>query len=229
MPGDVVLRWGPRTVGVLTRGSRALRGRELHPAERALRDALPLARRPDFTVGRQAARAALAAVGRAGPVLRSGPLPLFPAGVRGSLSHCAGRVGAALVSRDPAVAAVGIDVERVGRLSELGIRRALNEGELARLPPGGAERARQATIVFGAKESLYKAATTLLPGGRWRPEPADMDIGVAGDGTLRVSLGGAGLGPGLAFTGRVRRVGPYVVTYVLVTWHPGVQPGNFST
>lgn len=228
MSDDLVVRWGPDTVGLLTLGRREARRGDLHPAERELFDALPVARRTDFAVGRRAAGAALAALGRTGPVLRSGALPLFPAGVRGSLSHCAGRAGAALVSRDPAVAAVGVDVERVGRLSELGVRRALNRNEWQRLPPAQEARTAQATALFSAKESLFKAATALVPGGR-APDIGTMDVDVAGDGSLHLGFGAHVPFPAHVFSGRLGRVGPYVVTFVVAVRRPGAQPRKSPT
>ena len=84
----------------------------LFPAEQAaLRTAGPR-RRAEFAAGRSCARAALATLGvAAGPIL-PGPAgqPLWPAGVTGSITHCAGYQACA-VARTTDVAAIGIDAE----------------------------------------------------------------------------------------------------------------------
>lgn len=133
--------------------------RGLFPAEEAVvRTAGPW-RRAEFAAGRACARVALAALGLpAAPVLagRAGE-PRWPAGVTGSITHCAG-YRACAVARATDVAAIGIDAEPD-----------------ATLPPGligsvasGAEKAwiaRQAAagpavcwdrLLFSAKEAAAK-------------------------------------------------------------------------
>src|SRR6516225_8640665 len=89
----------------------------LFPAEEpAVRTAGPR-RRAEFTAGRRCAREALARLGLpAAPVLagRAGE-PRWPAGVTGSITHCAG-YRACAVARTADVTALGIDAEPDARL-----------------------------------------------------------------------------------------------------------------
>jgi 4'-phosphopantetheinyl transferase EntD len=108
-------------------------------------------RRRDFLLGRFAARRALDQLGGpAGPVLTERGAPLFPAPAAGSISHSSG-VAVALAGR---AAALGVDVE-LRRLSERGARYICAPEEL-RWIAGDADRA---TVLFSAKESVYKALT----------------------------------------------------------------------
>jgi 4'-phosphopantetheinyl transferase EntD len=117
-------------------------------------------RRAEFAAGRECAHAALAQLGApAGPILpgRAGE-PRWPAGVVGSITHCAG-YRACAVARTEDVAAIGIDAEPA---------RALPPG-LAQAVAVGAERrwlteSRPAEpdvprdlVLFCAKEAVYKA------------------------------------------------------------------------
>jgi len=104
----------------------------LFPAEEeALRTAGPR-RRAEFAAGRSCARAALAALGvAAGPIL-PGPAgqPLWPAGVTGSITHCAGYQACA-VARVTDVPAIGIDAEPDAPLPAGLIERIATAPELA--------------------------------------------------------------------------------------------------
>ncbi|WP_167858805.1 hypothetical protein [Streptomyces albus] len=88
----------------------------LHPQERELEQQLAPARRADFAAGRLAAARALQALNVHGPVLRDGRRPLFPEDAHGSISHCAGHIGACFASIHPQVLATGVDIERTDRL-----------------------------------------------------------------------------------------------------------------
>jgi len=132
----------------------------LLPGEAAAVATAGRVRRTEFAAGRACARAALAELGvPPGPVLpgRAGE-PVWPAGVVGSLTHCAG-YRACAVARAGDLAAIGIDAEP---------DRALPGGVLAAVA-GDAERSRIADLcaadpgvpwdllLFCAKESVYKA------------------------------------------------------------------------
>jgi len=117
-------------------------------------------RRREYATVRRCAREALAALGLPpGPVL-SGPKrePLWPDGVVGSLTHCAGYRAAALArARD--LASIGVDAEPNeplpdGVLASIALPEELAQtAELA--AAGGAvcwDR-----LLFSAKESIYKA------------------------------------------------------------------------
>jgi 4'-phosphopantetheinyl transferase EntD len=136
---------GPRLPGALAGAERA-----------AIATADP-GRRAEFAAGRACAHAALAHLGaRPGPLL-SGPAgePRWPAGVVGSLTHCAG-YRACAVARTQAVAALGIDAEPA-RALPAGLIQAVAAGpercRLAELGPG----APWELLLFCAKEAVYKA------------------------------------------------------------------------
>jgi 4'-phosphopantetheinyl transferase EntD len=134
-----------------------LPGEALLPEEEPLVARAVAKRRAEFTTVRTCARRALAQLGLpAGPVL-SGQRrePLWPAGVVGSLTHCAG-YRAAAVAWATDLATVGIDAEPHDELPE---------GVLVRVSlPGERVHLRQLSrgvhwdrVLFSAKESVYKA------------------------------------------------------------------------
>lgn len=116
----------------------------------AVANAVPL-RQHEFASGRALLRELLgtAAAIPIGPTRA----PLLPAGVVGSLAHDR-MVVVAVVSRDPSVAALGIDVEPSEPLS----------GEMARVILRDDERDVDAHLAFTLKEAAYKAWST--GGGR---------------------------------------------------------------
>src|SRR5688572_25742384 len=71
------------------------------------------ARRREFITTRRCAREALAKLGHAPVVIRSGPKrePLWPAGLVGSITHTTGFRAAAIAPRS-VIGSVGIDAER---------------------------------------------------------------------------------------------------------------------
>jgi 4'-phosphopantetheinyl transferase EntD len=117
-------------------------------------------RRREFITARRLARTALAELGLPAAPIRSGASrePIWPAGVVGTLTHCAGYRAAAIARRTD-VASVGIDAEPGGPLPE-GVSRLVirpAEGEMierltARTPEVSWDR-----LLFSAKESVYKA------------------------------------------------------------------------
>ena len=131
----------------------------LHPAEQALAQPMAAARRREFATGRLCAHRALAALGvRDAPVMRGQRrMPLWPDGVVGSITHSGGACAAA-VARRAEFAGVGLDAEALEPLSERVLARICSDAErraLARLPEHAPEL--WGTVVFSAKESLYKA------------------------------------------------------------------------
>lgn len=120
----------------------------------------------EFLAGRLAAREALCPFGLAGSTVAIGSArePLWPAGVEGSISHSqlAGQ-GVALCGVRPAQGGMGLDLEawlEADQAAQLwpGI---VDEDEWGRLEAGagavGLDRAQGLTLVFSAKESLFKA------------------------------------------------------------------------
>lgn len=129
---------------------------DIYPEEaNAVERAVP-SRRHEFARGRGAARAALSALGLTPCPIPVGPdrEPLWPDGVVGSITHCDGLV-ATVVARESRLAAVGIDAEPAVALP--GETRSLVLRPPERSPDPVVE-----TIVFSAKESIYKALFPLV-------------------------------------------------------------------
>lgn len=133
----------------------------LHPEEARALGAVAELRRAEFTAGRACAHAALAALGvPAAPIGRADDrAPRWPAGVVGSITHCAGYVAAAVATAATA-RALGVDAEPNQPLPHdvlATIASATERRWLAAPPPGTTCWDR---LLFSAKESVYKA---------WRP------------------------------------------------------------
>lgn len=117
-------------------------------------------RRSDFLAGRVCAAQALeaAGAGRAAYVPRSADgLPVWPSGWVGSISHSAEWAAAAVAQADHCLA-LGLDIqERVSpRVMTEVLPLIASEPELARASPYF-ERRSALTLLFSAKEALYKA------------------------------------------------------------------------
>jgi 4'-phosphopantetheinyl transferase EntD len=135
-------------------------GTGLFPEEATLVARATEKRRREFTTGRECARGALAALGvAAAPILRGyRGAPLWPDGIVGSITHCAGYCAAA-VARTQDLLTIGLDAEPnaalpggVLELISLPAERARLR-ELAAAAPGiGWDR-----LLFCAKEAVYKA------------------------------------------------------------------------
>jgi len=118
------------------------------------------ARRREFTMGRNAARRALARLGvPPASIGRRDPDrdPDWPDGIVGSISHSHGVVAAAC-ARATDVRAIGLDVERAGPLGDDIVREICRDDELASLaaapPPAPSDWPR---LLFAIKEAGYKA------------------------------------------------------------------------
>lgn len=128
----------------------------LHPDEAALvARALPK-RQAEFATGRALAHLALARFGMHAEAVLSDDqrAPIWPAGVRGSITHCNTRALVAMCRAEEG--SVGIDVEHRTELKRdlwESVFLAPEIADLARLPDAG----RMALALFSAKESLYKA------------------------------------------------------------------------
>ena len=114
-------------------------------------------RRRDYTLGRHAARQALARLGvTPGPILTGERRePLWPEGVVGAISHAAGVVTAAVALRSDC-GGIGIDLEHRGRyFPELVDLIAFGDERTA--IRGAEDPVAAALELFSAKESIYKA------------------------------------------------------------------------
>jgi 4'-phosphopantetheinyl transferase EntD len=148
-------------------------------------------RRREFGTVRYCARTALRQLGVPPvPILPgAGRAPRWPAGVVGSMTHCAG-YRAAVVARSRQLHGVGIDAEPHAALPTDMLDLVLRDEERARLLTlAGAEPGRHwHRIVFSAKEAVYKAWFPLT--GRWL-DFDDVSITVHLDGTFEARLLGA--------------------------------------
>ncbi|MFE9403412.1 4'-phosphopantetheinyl transferase [Streptomyces sp. NPDC006530] len=163
----------------------------LFAGERALCAGVGPRRQGEFTTGRWCAHRALARLGVPPVEVGRGARgePLWPPGVLGSITHCAG-FRAAAVCRAHDALGLGIDVERDAPLPARVRARLIHEQEAVRvrLEPAG-ER-----LLFSAKEAVYKACSA-LGGDSCAPPLAHIRIEVA--------PGGHGPGASGRFTARV--------------------------
>jgi 4'-phosphopantetheinyl transferase EntD len=189
-------------------------GQGLFPAEAALVRTADPRRRAEFSAGRACARAALAGLGLpAVPVLagRAGE-PRWPAGVTGSLTHCAG-YRACAVARAADVAGIGIDAEPDAGLPAGLIGSVANRAERAWIARQAASSpaVRWDLLLFSAKEAVGKLWYPLT--WHW---PGFGQIAVFPDpaGTFEVQVAASGPAqPGL--TGRWLARGGLILTAVI--------------
>jgi 4'-phosphopantetheinyl transferase EntD len=150
----------------------------LYPGEEAVIAHAVDNRRREFATGRACARAALAKLGVPGAAILPGArgAPQWPAGVVGSITHCAGyRACAVAFGRD--VVAIGVDAEPNRELRDGVLRAVAGEAEEARVRALRAEIPEVCwdRLLFSAKESLYKAWFPLT-GRRLRFRDAQVDF-----------------------------------------------------
>jgi 4'-phosphopantetheinyl transferase EntD len=152
----------------------------LHPAEAHFVAMAVASRRREFALGRECARAALADLGFRDAVVPAEPdrSPRWPRGVVGSISH-SGDYVAAIAASQAVFRGIGIDLERLGRISDELWTHLFDDGERGHLFSAATEeRQRLATTIFSAKESFYKAQYA------WRGRWLDFkDVHVEVDGT----------------------------------------------
>lgn len=135
-------------------------------------------RQAEFAAGRTLARLALADLGVEAGAIGMGPRrePVWPDGVVGSITHCAGFAAAAVASTSD-IASLGIDAEPAGRrLSEGVIVRVCHDSERRQVEALGEVGP---LVVFSAKEAVYKAWYPVA--ARWLGfEHVDVDVDVDG-------------------------------------------------
>ncbi|MFD4631023.1 4'-phosphopantetheinyl transferase [Streptomyces sp. NPDC058284] len=179
----------------------------LFPEEQAVVANAVAKRRNEFTTVRHCARTALARIGVPPAPILPGQrgAPGWPAGVVGSMTHCAG-YRAAVVARAGEVTSVGIDAEPGEPLRDPEVLNLVaDETERAALAALGVRH--PATpwdrLLFSAKESVYKTWFPLT--GRWLGfEDAHVELTPDGTFTARLLVegpvvGGVGL---RGFSGR---------------------------
>jgi 4'-phosphopantetheinyl transferase EntD len=139
-------------------------------------------RRREFGTVRHCARNALRRLGMpAVPIARDEDgAPRWPAGVVGSMTHCAG-YRAAVVARDGELRSVGIDAEPYAALPAEVLDMVVSDDEVDQAIPHWDR------IVFSAKEAVYKA---WFPLTRRRLDFADVTTTVRADGTFDARVHG---------------------------------------
>lgn len=197
-------------------------GSGLFPAEQALLRTAGPQRRADFTAGRLCARAALDMLGVPAAPILPGPAgePQWPAGVTGSITHCAGyRASAVALATD--VAAIGIDAEPDQALPAGLIEAVATSPEQAWIRQLAATMpaTRWDRLLFSAKEAACKLWYPLT--GQW-PGLHDVVIRPAATGTFAVRLPGPCPGPGAR--PHTRMIGRWLtrdgLIVTAITWPP---------
>lgn len=139
------------------------------------------ARLAAFSSGRRVARAALGCLDMRSATVAvgmAGRRPVWPPGCVGGITHSA-RIAACVVGRRRAFAGLGIDVEPGGRVGDRVAGRVLSEAERAAVRGEDWE-----TMLFSAKESVYKAVNPLT--GEYLGF-ADVEVEATPDGRFRAA------------------------------------------
>jgi len=162
---------------------------ELPAVERGLIADAVAKRQLEFAGARRCARLALARLGRPAAAIPAGArgAPSWPAGVVGSITHCAG-LRAAAVAQAHWLPAIGIDAEPRGPLPG-GVlplvAGPVEREQLARLPAG----LPWDRVLFCAKEAVFKAWFPLTGRGlAFTEAEVRFEAGGAGTGRFRAEL-----------------------------------------
>lgn len=134
-------------------------GGALFPEEEAFIAAAAPKRRDEFGAVRGCARRALARLGHAPVAVLPGPggAPVWPEGVVGSMTHCAGYRAAVVADRSH-LSSIGIDAEPDEPLPDDVLRIIARPKEIERFRAAESVRSVNGDrLLFSAKESVYKA------------------------------------------------------------------------
>ncbi|NRA55843.1 MAG: 4'-phosphopantetheinyl transferase superfamily protein [Gammaproteobacteria bacterium] len=122
-------------------------------------------RKAEFLAGRYCSKIALSKLGRYPSTVGTGKFrnPLWPMGIKGSISHSA-QFAIAVVSQDQAIVGLGVDIEKTVTPSvvEETSSYILQTQELKFLRHATMTPEQVFTIIFSMKESFYKAAFPLV-------------------------------------------------------------------
>ncbi len=132
-------------------------------------------RQLEFAAGRLCGRAALRRLGFDDTPIPRRPdrRPVWPAGVVGSISHSRGICGA-VVGHASEFAGIGLDIEIADACEPRLARRVLTGVERERVATleGAVDSGRWTTMIFSAKESVYKALAGIVE----LPEFEDVEV-----------------------------------------------------
>lgn len=174
-------------------------------------------RRREFQAGRACARAALGALGLAPAPIPVGPdrAPVWPEGTVGSITHTSGLCAVAVARREDFLG-VGVDAERRGRVGPDLVGEVCTDPERRWLSETAAA-ADGPTLIFSAKECLYKALHPLLDGAILGFHDAVMTCPPRA-GVFWIELASAHRPEGLParIEGRFRLAGDHVLTGVVL-------------
>lgn len=133
--------------------------KSLYPAEEAFVSHAVEQRRREFAIGRDCARMAMRTLGIAAQAIPAGidRAPIWPDGMVGSISHCAGLCGAVVARRANGFRSLGLDIEPASPLDD-DLMDAICTGQeidwLEALP--ACQSGLMARAIFSAKETVYK-------------------------------------------------------------------------
>lgn len=184
----------------------------LLPEERRSIESARPSRQKEFAAGRWLARQLLEPLGHGSAVLPRAEdrLPIWPAGIVGSVTH-SGALCAVAIARASEIALLGLDLEPDEPVKEGLARLVCRDAEHDWIAsPDAEERNRRCRIVFSVKEAVYKA---FYPRVRrvWSFQDVCVAIDLEG-GRFRARLPeDAGLAE---ITGHVRRRGGWIVAGV---------------
>ena len=188
-------------------------GVHLFPAEEAVIAQSVAKRRTEFTTVRHCARTALGELGVAPapivPGLRGAPV--WPAGVVGSMTHCAGFRGAA-VARAADLRSIGLDAEPAGPLPD-GVLAAIALPDEQDAVAAAGTAVPWDRLLFSAKESVYKA---WFPLTRRFLDFGEARVRLHPAGTFTATVLTAGAGEPAGFTGRWICRDGLVITAIVV-------------
>ena len=132
---------------------------DVHPLEWDFVAAAGARRQADFLNGRVCAHACLDELGAGNDPVAVGDkgVPVWPAGIIGSISHCDGFCAAVAV-RKQRLRSIGIDIEERGRVGHDLEPLILRDSERRMLDAvSPTDRQDWPTLIFSAKEAFYKA------------------------------------------------------------------------
>ncbi|WHO77277.1 MULTISPECIES: 4'-phosphopantetheinyl transferase [Rhizobium/Agrobacterium group] len=145
-------------IGKICDYTQELYARELAHLERAVEK-----RRIEYATGRHFARVALASMGHAASPIMTGEFrqPIWPKGIVGSIAHSQTLALVVVTKSDQPFRGIGIDIEAQGSVSSDFVHEVLTDRELANFRTCGIGLINDATLIFSAKEAVFKAVNPI--------------------------------------------------------------------